>query len=56
MSLKPSPLKSWVSASLLAAGTATAESHGLILVSVVLSVKTIAGCVLDRGVPEEAWK
>jgi hypothetical protein len=51
---KPSQLKSCVSVSLLAAGTA----HGEVAMvgAVLLSEKTSAGSVLDRGLPEAGWR
>src|SRR5262249_29397662 len=46
MSLKPSPLESWVSTSLLAAGTATPAVHGAVEETLLFCVNTIAGRVL----------
>src|SRR5262249_76701 len=56
MSLLPSPLKSWVSVSLLLAETPVAELHGGVALMALLCVKTTAGNVSVGGTAEACTK
>src|SRR5260370_39478140 len=56
MSLLPLPLKSWVSTSLLLAGTPVAELHGNVVLVALLCVKTTAGSDSEGGTAEACTK
>src|SRR5713101_2360216 len=56
MSLLPSPLKSWVSASSLLAGTPVPELHGRVVLEALLCVKTTAGNDSEGGTAEACTK
>jgi hypothetical protein len=56
ISLLPSPLKSWVSVSLLLAATPVAELHGGVMLEALLCVKTTAGNDSEGGTTEACTK